>query len=422
MLRRALFILPLLLLTLLPATQADSLALTHTDWLFLEREITGFFNGTEPTIIVGDGLSLMEKTLFKGVIAADPELQAYQFFQERAVTRDALDNDLILLGGKETNHLSRLDVAPSKELLVGPLRLFFYNGTGHDGTGQKKNETEQNRTKRTLVIATTREEKNYPYTGIAKSPLAHFLPPQLVPVAASFLSILLLLLGQLFLRVATDIGKSSAALNIMNWWKRRFADKKARRHLRIKEVHIPVREIIAVLASMLILGLATAWLYAGDYLAVLWSVLPAMVTVGLFRYLLRLWYCHHNGLHIEEILWPLGIAVTVVSVFLGSLFSLASYWRVHKDERNLAAANGWFLMVMTLLLGLFTWIANLLWPSHYLQLVSVLSVTIPFIGLIPIPPLFGWGILKWNKRRWAITFAAALPLYLLVVFASQFFS
>jgi hypothetical protein len=73
---------------------------------------------------------------------------------------------------------------------------------------------------------------------------------------------------------------------------------------------------------------------------------------------------------------------------------------------------------MTLLLGLVAWLLNLFFPSNYWQLLSVLGVTIPFIDLFPIPPLFGWSIWKWQKWRWIVTFLIAFCLYILVVFVS----
>lgn len=399
---RRIFLIAVILCLLLPGALAGSDFLSAEERLLIEEEVAGFFNGSEPTVIVGGGLTGLERALFKGLLAANQNLSDYPYYEEDAAPRN-VTGPLLLLGGSRTNAFADFQIPPSQTIEAGPLRLRFYNES-------------------TLVIATEHEEENHVYMGIEKSPLSRFLPLPLVPVAASLLSLLLLLLGQLLLKVAAGVGKDIAALRMMGWWKERFADKEAKRHLRIRGALVPLREILTVIAGILLLGFATAWLYAGDYAAVLWSMLPASATIGLFRFLARKWYCHRNGLHIEAILWPLGTLVTFLSVLLGSLFSLTSYWRTHKDEQKRSAAHGWFLAVATMAFGFIAWLANLLWPSPYLQLLAVLGVTIPFIDLFPIPPLFGWSIWRWRKLRWGLTFPFALVLYLLVVFASQVFA
>jgi hypothetical protein len=393
-----LFLASVIALLLIPTALASPLSAEERAQL--EVETRSFFS-EEPSIIIGKDLTMLERALFKSIIAADENLSKLLLVGEEEGR--LLVGERVLLGGPSANTLAQELDMPEREADIGPFSLRFYN---------KTNQT------KTLVIATAREEQNLAYHGIEKSPLSKILPPAAVPVAASLISIFLMLFAQLMMKTGMSVGKDIAALRAMGWWKQKFSDKPAKHHVKVKQAHLPVREIVTVFTGIFLIGFASAWIYSGEYLAVLLSIIPASATIGVYRYIARIWYCHHNHMKIEAILWPAGILVTLVSVLLGNLFSLTSYWRVHHDKKGRSAKHGWFLAVMTLLLGLVAWLLNLFFPSNYWQLLSVLGVTIPFIDLFPIPPLFGWSIWKWQKWRWIVTFLIAFCLYILVVFVS----
>jgi hypothetical protein len=392
----------LFILLIILAADASSQTLSTSDMEEIKTDISNFLEkNTE--IIMGSGLSLTEKAFFNVILK--------QSGLELLVLEDGVnlpDRSVALIGGEKTNSLYSAATTgePTSDVTkeYGPLKIRYLQYTD----------------KKILAAWTVREEENFQVTGIAKSPFAGILPTPLIPVAASLVSVLFLLFLKFLAGTATGIGKTIISVTAGSHWKKRYDEGEAKHHVKFHVIEMPSREILTIALVILVLTAAKSWAYSPPWWEVFQVVLITTAIVTIYRELLRIFFAKRRSVHVESVFWPAGAVLTLFSAWMGSMFSLPNYVRIRKDESKQWAVIGLYVTLSTMLLSFSAWLINWFWPNHYVQVISVLSATIAFMSLVPIAPLAGANIYKHSKKKWAFAFMLAFPLYIIVVFLSQY--
>lgn len=360
----------------------------------IDNKTRGFFDGVDPTIVEGSSLSIAQRTLYRGIIAQNNELRQFP----RVSDAQYVEGPRVLLGGPNTNVQSFL-VKPNSTLLVAGINITYYDE------------------ERVMMIA-SRKEVLSADKSITKSPLARFMPAAAVPVVASLFSLLLMLFFQFLAGTATSVGKTAAAIMAGTWWKQRVQEKQAKRHLFI----MPLREAVTILLVILVLTAAKTWAYSPGWLQALIVAGVTTTLLTLVRETARIFWARKHHVHVESVFWPLGALLTLVSAYLGNLFSLPSYLRIHKDEKKQWARVSLNVAYVTMAVAFVTWLLEFWIVNQYVHTLSVVAATVAFISLLPIKPLAGLNIWKFNKKLWTCAFVLAFILYILIVFVFSHFA
>lgn len=396
---KGVIVLCLLIISLVPTVLAETLS--DKDLAAIQQEVDDFFVD-DTTIIMGSGLSVAEKTLFRAVFK--------QSGYDREITilsdKQGVTGDLVLLGGIKTNQLAALvaDINVGNESSYGPLRFSYYLVDG----------------RRVMVAKTIREEQNYQYTGISKSPLAKFLPLAMVPIVASLISVLLMLLLQFLMNTATGLGKTALSILAGKEWKKRFDEGEAKKHVKFHVVDLPLRELLTLVLVVLILTTAKTWSFSPTWWSIFIVILVTTAILTVIREGSRIYLARKRHIHVESVFWPAGALLTLLSAWLGSMFALPSYLHIRKDENKKWGEVSLRVAYVTMLVSLISYLLNFWWPNPYYQTLSVLAATVAFVGLVPIPPLAGKTIWQKSKVGWLVAFLISLPLYIGVVFLSAY--
>jgi Zn-dependent protease len=120
-----------------------------------------------------------------------------------------------------------------------------------------------------------------------------------------------------------------------------------------------------------------------------------------------------NGAWAEFRAYPLGLMLAVVSGLFGIIFAApgAVYIQgmINRKQNGLISIVG---PLVNLVIGL-SFLSLGLWMNVgilavALYLIGWINITLAFFNMLPIPPLDGYKVLKWNLPVYIITFAAAV--------------
>jgi hypothetical protein len=378
-------------------------------------EISSFFYDIPKQdfkIVTGSRISVEERLLFNLMKSSMSQAQGTEIEPDSHTIIDNDYNTLILIGSARTNLLSKKLLEEDKALKLNtsvhpPVVIDFLKlGDG----------------KKAIILYSQKEILNNENTAAEKSFLSKFIDKKYVPVAATFVSLLLLYLWSIFgktlLSIISDLASSKVITKVT---KDKKVKKKHLHELKLHEFMMP-SEIIAYLVSVVVFSLVMSYSYSSDLIEFKKMILLNLLVVAgvtIIREAIRLFYCYKEKIRTQFVFWPFGTIITFVSTFLGNTFSLVSYTLVdteHQDEKKFGKIS-FLISIFTLISAYVSYLINILMPSLFMQMIFVYCIMVVFIELFPISPMAGADIKKWNRFTWLILYFIAVSSYILMNFS-----
>lgn len=256
---------------------------------------------------------------------------------------------------------------------------------------------------------------NFPKTGPSRSPLRAFLPEEYVPVAASVLTLFLLLLGKFLLNLLLKIFRFKVASKIMGRVKKHdLRDEFKGFH--IKGVRFKYREALAITIAAFVFAAAVSYNYLFNQDVLLFILTNTGVNLVIYavRHGIRLYLDKHHGHHTEYRIWYWGAILTVFSGWLGNTFSLAGYTVSDEKGKERQGVVNFIVNIVTFFIFLVTAIWNIMSPEPLVQMIMVLSVALSFLFMLPFDPFGGKKVYQWKSWLWWVSFVPIAVCYVWV--------
>ena len=178
------------------------------------------------------------------------------------------------------------------------------------------------------------------------------------------------------------------------------------------------------LRDLTVAVLALSLAFSQFNLSLLPSTIVIIVLIFAFHELSHKFLAQRYGCFAEFRMWPLGVALAILSSFTGIIFAApgATYispYCKRKGRREFAfsvahlskkeygkislAGPATNIVVGSAALALST-----VFTSQFISTLSQLSFFLAFFNLLPIPPLDGSKVLAWDKRIWALALIISL--------------
>jgi hypothetical protein len=379
-------------------------------------KVNSFFSQTERQdiiIITGSEISIEDELLFNMLKSQISDIQGLMILSDKQgiLKQEINEKDLVLVGGKKTNIVTKeLVKDESNSVVISPMVLVFY--TSPEG-------------KKIMVLYSQKELTNNDNKAAEKSFLSRIMDKKYVPAAATFLSLLLLYLWNIFgktiMSIISDFSSSKIIQKATAKKKIKKKDIAAMPHLKLHEF-IDKTEIIALFITTIVFAITMSWTWSGDFKEFTRMLVINLIIVGivsLLRESIRQYMCFKQKLRTEYSFWPFGTILTFVSTCLGNTFSLVSYTLV--DENVDAKKFGkisFNISLLTFVAAFIAYIANILNPSLVLQMIFVYAIMMLFIELFPMAPFTGNDIKKWSFSKWLIFYIIVTVCYVYVNFTA----
>ncbi|HYD04020.1 MAG TPA: hypothetical protein VEC16_07025 [Alphaproteobacteria bacterium] len=384
-------------------------------------EMSSFFYDVQKSdilIITGSKISVEDKMIFRII---QSHLGAGSFATMTDI--EALNNSaiygktIILLGSDRTNYISKevsdkgfLDNSNQSE--YDPLKVEY----GISDSGKKM-----------LIVYSQKEIKNNENRAVKNSPLNNFMDEKYVPAAATLISVFLLYLwtivGDALVSLVSDYISSKIADKATK--NKKISEKKKQHHEKKLRVHqlMHMHEVIALVFSIIVFALTLAWTWTNN-MSNFWNMFLISIIIvailSIMKEYIRQNFCYERKVSTEYLLWPFGALVTVVSTYLGNTFSLVSYGLVDdtdEDEKKFGKIS-FLTSLFTLLISIFAYIANIIYPSLLLQMIFVYAIMSTFIDMFPMSPMGGADVRKWNFPVWLVMYIVIIACYIFMNFTS----
>lgn len=154
------------------------------------------------------------------------------------------------------------------------------------------------------------------------------------------------------------------------------------------------------------------------------QVFPAtiiiIVLVFAFHELSHKFVAQKYGCFAEYRMWPLGIALAILSSFTGIIFAapgatyISPYYKkkfafsvahLTKKEYGKISLAG---PLTNISVGIISLLLSLAFPLSFLTTLTQISFFLAFFNLLPIFPLDGSKVIAWDRKIWLTVFAASL--------------
>ncbi len=197
------------------------------------------------------------------------------------------------------------------------------------------------------------------------------------------------------------------------------------------------KEVMDITISVIVLAIAFTILYRNNtsflnffeyhlgesmkYIGLFGLCLALVVVSFLFHEFGHKFVAQKHGLWSEFRMWPTGLVLTLITPFLGFLFASpgAVYIAGNMDQETngkVSIAGPMVNIVMSFIgiIGCFT-VNYSGWIIFFLMLGN-LNAFLALFNLIPIPPLDGSKIIKWNPIMWVAAIAVAALELIIIMF------
>ncbi len=242
------------------------------------------------------------------------------------------------------------------------------------------------------------------------SPLNAFIPQEYVPLAATGISLLMLILF--------NVGRTVFEFKALNI---------GRRNRKVGEGALMFRgfnlsEGLAIMGASAVLGLSISWQYfgmGGDF--AFWLLVNSAICLlaAILHEVTHRVFAHLFGIRMEYRFWPAGSALTLISSFLGNAFSIQGFileeippgvpkWKVGlmKLASPLVSASVMVLFAYLYYLG----------PDPIFKVVYSTSALWAMAEILPFGSLDGKDVKEWNHTVWFLAFCLISISYLAVTF------
>ncbi len=255
--------------------------------------------------------------------------------------------------------------------------------------------------------------------AIKQSPLNTILPKEMVPLAATIISITTIGLWQLFGSMILEFLSDYSSERIID-----FKGSKKDLSSRLDKFKIPyipltTTEIFNLFIAVVVFSIALSWTWGNGIGEILSLFILNLVIIGIiyiFRDLLRVHYSSRLNIQTSHILWPFGAVLTVVSSLLGNTFSLASYTTAENidDERYAQILFNSNIIFYSIAAVIF--LINLLVSNVVFQMIFIFLIMTLTIDMTPLKPMDGDIIRKWNAKNWFLLYFIILVSYVFMIF------
>ncbi|MBI5227064.1 hypothetical protein HY988_00615 [Candidatus Micrarchaeota archaeon] len=366
-------------------------------------------------IIRGEGSTLTEKQLFSFAKNSYPVFNQFTEVTVGSVVPSEIikqsNTTLILIGGPSQNKITDYveqheEVTYVAELPnVGIVKMFRIKH-GAD----------------VLVLSDLKGYENMRMEGIENSPLVALgIPPKYVPPVATAVSLVLLAFLPNLLTALTGFLKVYAA----GFLKSKAKEGKKPSELidkgtKILGFTIRLREFVALVIGAIVYGLAVSYTFKGfkiDFLLVFYAI--AFATILYYaRTLMRMLFERIYKLRSEFHVWKSGCGICWISAILGNTLQTTGYEledATPENQGKLAKMKA-FIILITMVLGIALFVANFVHPTKTLQLFRMIASGLALTEIMPIKPMPGVSIKKWNWIIWILLFLLIVPTYFLINF------
>ncbi len=184
------------------------------------------------------------------------------------------------------------------------------------------------------------------------------------------------------------------------------------------------KEVRDIIIATLALTIAFKFAFSGIYnanasLFIIYLLLSflAVVTGFVGHEMMHKIIAFRYNYYAEFIKWNTGLFLAIVTSLVGIVLAAPGattiYGYVDKDNNGKISAAG---PVYNIIVGILFLLLSLIGFLHFLIFVAIINFWLGFFNLLPIPPLDGSKIYKWNLPLYIILFVVSLILVLKFIF------
>lgn len=385
---------------------ANSLS-TRIDAIIADAAPSSDYNGS--MIVMGSGIGLAEQAIIGEMENTYPQMEDMQKIEDNKLANAQNYDTLILVGGPAQNIISAQFEA-NKNISWQNL------SDGGEPFIIRKAELEDGR--QAVIFSLLRGYENMGRENVKTSPLNALMPQKFVPAAATAIAIVLMALWPYILKaLRMFFGKYFSAKE-----KQGKKMQKGGFGFDIGHTHLNLYEVLSILAAAAVFGAGMAWTFGAgkDYL--LQTIGINIVVASAIFYgqsALRIIIAHFSHMKTQFQFWIAGSGITLISAYLGNMFASPGYFveeeaehendkrtqeQKTKDVSRKAALVRIGIIGVTIAFGLVFFIINIIHPHKLVQLFVASCTLNAAVDMLPIKPMAGTAIMKWN---WIVYLALA---------------
>ena len=363
------------------------------------------FLGKTSIIVLGDDMDVGERLLLDGAKSQNPWLAKAQEGNDSAATRAAIlagNHPLALLvGGPEQNDITAYGIANGWFNDTRAVEGGLIVKTGKLGNGA-------------VVVAISDKMGFEPGAvkneGVKYSPLNAVMAPEYVPIAATGISLIMLILFNVgrtvFESKALDLGRKGRKVGDGAMMYRGYN----------------MSEVLAIVGASAVLGVSISWQYfgpSGDF--VFWVFVNTVICLlgGILHELTHRIFAHYFNIKMEYVFWTAGSALTLISSFLGNAFSIQAFI-LEEISKDIPRWKVGLMKLSAPLVSAFVMIAFAYLyyqsPNPVFKAVYSTSALWAIAEILPFGSLDGKDIRDWSHTIWFASFSFIAMAYLAVTF------
>jgi hypothetical protein len=264
--------------------------------------------------------------------------------------------------------------------------------------------------------------------SVKYSPLSYFVPEEYVPVVATGIGMLIILLIPVFKTVARFLIEMT-----QEFFEERALDIGRKRITfgytgpQIRGIHL--KEVGAILGAAFILGLGVTWTFTGpttkffDLISLIASI---CLFAGLSHELTHRIIGRHFGIEMEYRFWYSGAFIAILTAVLGNSFGIPGFL-LEKGEVNIRKEpslepspepSTWKYGVTKLAAPIISTIITVTFAFLFIQNPGVIFQMIyttagiwAMAEIMPAKGMDGHDVKRWNRRAWFIFFILIVIIY-----------
>lgn len=258
-----------------------------------------------------------------------------------------------------------------------------------------------------------------PMAGPSESPLASVLPVAAVPPAATAITVGAMAVWPAILKTLTGLVKSNLTSRIKNRAKKGQKIDTNLHAVNVLGISVRPAELRAIAVAALVYGLAVCYTVQGFKMK-RGFFLSQEGLVLLFYYarsVIRFAYERAHKLSTQYRFWIMGGFLCLGSAYLGNTLGTVGYElegsSKPEDAHRAVAMKAW-LVLLAFAMALVFYALNREHPVKIYQSARLMMSGAALAEILPIAPMPGQKIMRWNKRVWAPLFLTIVPGFFLI--------
>ena len=388
-----------------------------------DQNMTQMEAAQKSVLVAGSGLGATETAIMDKLMETHPQLGQ----MARASDSQSLDSltgpysIILLVGGPAQNSLTAA--------LEGNGAVEFQN-LSNAGEPVVIRQATIGGGKKIVIFSLARGYENEGRSNVRNSPLAAIMPEKFVPAAATATTIGLMWLLPHILKFARMFGGKYAAAKGKQGKKMTTEGN----GFNIGHTHVNLYELFSIFAAAAVFGIGIAWTFGAGKSSLLQLVGINIIAACLVFYgqsVLRIIIAHLVKMKTQFQFWLGGSVLTLLSAWLGNMAASPGYFleeevtrsndkrTEEQKERDRTRKSAWIrlgIIGVTAALGLGFFVLNLISPNRFLQIFMVSCTLNAACDMLPIKPMAGGIIKKWNWLAYGVLALGGGALYIVVNF------